>query len=98
MANKAQIIQAIADYVQKHGGSYGQWYCGIAADARKRLFNDHNVDEARDAWIYDTCASSDEARAVEDHFVAKGMRGGPGGGDSATKAVYAYKITNSTKE
>lgn len=98
MASKAQIIQEIADHVAKNGGSYSAWYCGIASDPQARLFNDHNVDKERGAWIYNTCATSDEARAVEDHFVAKGMKGGPGGGDSTTKAVYAYKITNSTRE
>jgi hypothetical protein len=98
MATKAEIIQAIAAHVQKCGGNYSQWYSGIAADPEKRLFNDHNVDKAKDAWIYRPCASSEEARTIEDHFVQQGMKGGPGGGDSTTKSVYAYKITNSTSE
>jgi hypothetical protein len=98
MATKQQIIQEIAAHVQKCGGSYSQWYSGIAADAEARLFNDHNVDKQRDAWIYRQCASSSEARDIEDYFVQRGMKGGPGGGDSTTKSVYAYKITNSTRE
>ena len=98
MATKTEIIQQIVAYVQKQGGSYSQWYSGIASDANKRLFNDHNVDKDKDSWIYRHCASSDEARAVEDYFIQKGMKGGPGGGDLSTKSVYAYKITNSTKE
>ena len=98
MATKAEIIQQIADYVRQCGGSYSQWYSGIAADSRARLFNDHNVDEKNGNWIFRGCASSDEARAVEDYFIGKGMKGGPGGGDSSTKSVYAYKITGSTKE
>jgi hypothetical protein len=98
MATKAEIIQEIAAHVQKCGGTYSAWYSGIAADAEKRLFNDHNVDKAKDAWIYRRCTTSDEARAAEDYFVQKGMKGGPGGGDSTTKDVYAYKITNLTTE
>jgi hypothetical protein len=98
MATKAEVIQEIAAYVQKCGGSYSQWYSGIAADSQNRLFNDHNVDKANGTWIYRQCASSDEARAVEDYFVQRGMKGGPGGGDSTTKSVYTYKITNSTTE
>ncbi len=33
MATKTEIIQQIGDYVQQCGGSYSQWYCGIAADS-----------------------------------------------------------------
>lgn len=98
MATKAEIIQEIAAHVQKCGGTYAEWYGGIAADPEARLFNDHSVDKAKDAWIYRTCASSGEARAIEDYFFQKGMKGGSGGGDSTTKAVYAYKITTTTRE
>ena len=98
MTTGTEIIQEIAAYVQNCGGKYSEWYGGIATDSPKRLFNDHNVDKAKDMWIYRACASSDEARAIEDYFVQRGMKGGPGGGDSTTKSVYAYKITNSTRE
>jgi hypothetical protein len=98
MATKADIIQDITTYVANCGGNYSQWYVGVAAVPRDRLFTDHSVDEKNGNWIFRTCATSEEARAVEDHFIAKGMKGGPGGGDSTTKAVYAYKITNSTRE
>jgi|SRR5271155_401223 len=95
---RASIINDILNYVQKCGGAYSQWYCGIAAVSADRLFKDHSVDRANDSWIYRPCASSDEARAIEDHFFQLGMKGGPGGGDSTTKSVYAYKITSSTRE
>jgi hypothetical protein len=95
---KERVTQEIADYVRNCGGAYSQWYVGIAADPQQRLFNDHNVDRNSGAWIYRTCGSSEEARAIEDYFILMGMKGGPGGGDSATKIVYAYKITSSTRE
>lgn len=98
MATKQDIIKAIADYVSEYGGKYSDWYGGVASDPRQRLFNDHSVDEKSGHWIYQGCASSDEARAVEDHFIAEGMKGGPGGGDANTKSVYAYRITSSTRE
>jgi hypothetical protein len=90
--------QDIVDYIGKQGGTYSQWYVGVAADGAQRLFNDHHVDRNKDAWIYSPCATSSEARAVEQHFLKLGMKGGPGGGDSSTKIVYAYRITNSTRE
>lgn len=98
MATKQQILQNIIDYVAKCGGTYSQWYVGVAAIPRDRLFNNHSVDEKSGYWIYDTCATSDEARAIEDYFIGKGMKGGPGGGDSTTKSAYAYKITSGTRE
>ena len=94
----ATVINDIANYVRNWGGNYSQWYCGIAADLADRLFKAHNVDKANGAWIYRPCGSSDEARATEDYFFGLGMKGGPGGGDYATKSVYAYKITSSTRE
>jgi hypothetical protein len=95
---KADIIQGVLEYVRKCGGTYAQWYIGIATDAETRLFNDHSVDKANGAWIYRRCASSGEARAVEDYFLLLGMKGGPGGGDATTKIVYAYRIMSSTRE
>lgn len=95
---KAEITREIADYVQRCGGSQSSWYAGIAADPRQRLFNDHNVNEKSGHWTYRKCASSAEARDIEDSFVKGGMKGGPGGGDGDTTYVYAYKITSSTRE
>jgi len=99
MTTKQQeIIKAFNEYIRARGTSYGAWYVGVAADARERLFNDHAVNERTDAWIYDTCSSSKEAREVEQHFIAQGTREGPGGGDASTKSVYAYRIAPHTVE
>ena len=98
MATKQEVIQQIAAHVASCGGSHSEWYAGVATDPRARLFNDHSVDEKNGSWIFRTCSTSDEARDVEQYFIGRGMKGGPGGGDSSTKAVYAYKITNSTRE
>lgn len=95
---RQQAVTDIAAYMSQHASVYGNWYVGVASDPRARLFTDHAVSEQTGAWIYRTCATSDDARAVEDHFLAKGTKGGPGGGDSTTKSVYAYMITRSTIE
>ena len=97
-AKQQEIINAFNAYIHKRGASYSQWYVGVAADPRERLFNDHRVNEQTDSWIYDACSSSNEARAVEQHFIAQGTRGGPGGGDASTKSIYAYKIAAHTIE
>jgi hypothetical protein len=93
-----QIAQEIDDYINKSGGGYSSWYVGIASDPRIRLFNDHNVDEKNDYWIYRACGSDTSARKVEEYFINKGCKGGTGGGDYTTQSVYAYKIGRNTVE
>jgi len=96
--DKQTIISDIKSYAANNGGSYSQWYVGIATVPRQRLFNDHAVKEKGDAWIYRQCASSDIARAIEKHFLDQGMKGGSGGGDYNSDHVYAHKIAGHTVE
>ena len=98
ISRKQTIVSDIKSYVSVHGGPYSQWYIGVAAAPRDRLFNDQGVTEQGGAWIYRECPISKVAREIEDIFIGLGMQGGPGGGDSTTKYFYAYKITHTTKE
>lgn len=94
VAKPASVVQGeITDHISRCGGPYSAWYVGIASDIRQRLFGDHRVDEEGDSWIFRTCASEDVARGIEDHFLALGADGGPGGGGKDSKVVYAYKKT-----
>ena len=93
------IIIEIRSHIKKRGGRLDQWYVGIAANARDRLFSDHRVQEKGGAWIHRLAATDQEARQIEDYFVnTLGTRGGTGGGDAATRSVYAYKITPHTRQ
>ena len=94
----SSIISEFKNYMQKCGGAYSDWYVGVAANARDRLFNDHNVDEKNGQWIYEDCGSDSAARQVEKHFLNLGCQGGTGGGDHTTKFAYAYKIKGYTIE
>jgi len=96
MATTTQTKQEIANdliaYIQRGGGSYRAWYVGVSRDARSRLFQDHNVREHGDLWIYRQAASARDAREVEASFVnTLGTDGGTGGGDYTADMVYAYK-------
>lgn len=93
---KQQIITDINTYMQQHGGRNSAWYVGIASDARSRLFNDHNVNEMSDVWIFRQAISSSVAREVEKAYLDASCDGGSGGGDARTVYVYAYRKTNST--
>lgn len=94
-----ETIANFESYIRKNGGVYSQWYAGVATDPKQRLFNDHNVNEQRDIWIYSKHLKTDTAaRIVEDHFLKKGCKGGPGGGDSSSCYAYAYKVNGHTRE
>lgn len=90
----------IAAEINNHIGGFGYqgWYAGITDDPQRRLFTEHNIDRQNGVWIFRPCSSDDVAREVEQHFLDKGCKGGPGGGDKTTKYVYAYKVTYSTIE
>lgn len=88
----------IEQYIRQGGGRFSDWYVGIAADLRQRLFNDHNVTENYGHYIGREYNTSQEARAVEQYFLNLGCDGGAGGGGYNTKAVYAYKKTSQTRE
>ena len=95
---KETIKTEIRNHIKECGGSYSDWYVGIASDPKDRLFNEHNVDRENGAWIHRECESSSIAREIEEYFIGLGTDGGSGGGDYTTKFVYAYKKTASTNE
>ena len=90
---KNDIIKDITNHVNNNwpkGAVRKSFYIGIAADARDRLFNDHQVNEKSDIWIWRPADSDQIARDVEKHFLDLGLDGGPGGGDENTKQVYCF--------
>lgn len=97
--SKETIKTEIKNHIHECGGQYSNWYVGIASDPKERLFTEHNVSEKNGAWIYREAENSSAAREVEEYFVnTLETDGGPGGGDSSTKYVYAYKKTSYTNE
>jgi hypothetical protein len=54
------------------------------------------VDKDKDKYIWKTASSSSVARDIEQHFLGLGCDGGPGGGDTEAKVVYAYKKSSRT--
>lgn len=93
---KAQIIQDINDYVGND--SHSNWYVGIATDVRKRLFEEHNVNEKYDRWVYRPADNESIARDTEKELLDNhSYDGSTGGGDHPTY-VYAYKKNNHTRE
>lgn len=93
------IRSDIENYIDRKGETYTSWYVGVAEDARDKLFKDHKVDEKNGSWIYRNAASRTIAERIEKYFVNQlGTKGNPGGSSDATRSVYAYKITDNTKQ
>ena len=91
---KDQAIADINKYITdwgSTGATLSDWYVGITAYPRTRLFTDHGVQEKGGTWIYCQTINSATARAVEKHFLDAGSQGGGGGGDHTSVYVYAYK-------
>jgi len=91
-----QAYDEIKAYIDKRDRPYSSWYAGIASDARKRLFQEHNVSEKDDPWIYHQCKNDQSARNVEEALLKLGCDGDTGGGDESTTYVYAYLKSSGT--
>ena len=95
-------VQAAADLVayMKQCGTryYSEWYVGITCDIEDRLFGDHNVNRNTDAWIWRRTGGDSMAREAESSFHASGCKGSHGGGGSDCVFIYAYRISQTTKE
>ena len=97
MATEQEIIDEIVSHIQDRGGSYSEWYVGIASDPKDRLFVGHNVSEKNDYWFFKKAQNDTNARNVEKYIIdTYGTDGAPGGGDSATVYVYSYKKSSKT--
>jgi hypothetical protein len=96
MAKSAQqVYDEIKSFIDSHN-NYPTWCSGIASNPRERLFQDHNVSEKSDYWIYRQCQSEQSARNVEEALLKLGCDGGTGGGDESTVYVYAYRKSTNT--
>ena len=91
-----KALNEIVAHIDKQGGAYSGWYCGITADIESRLHGDHKVPHKDHWFITRTCENETDARAVEATLIRLGCDGAPGGGDETTKYVYAYLKTSVT--
>lgn len=81
-----------------NGRYYSEFYVGIAKDPNDRLINGHGVTSSVPNIYWTAPLQTEIVRAIEKYFVNKGTRGGPGGGDTNTCYIYAYKISPGTRE
>ncbi len=87
-----QAATEMKAHMDKERSGYRNWYVGITGDLRARFFTEHGVHENNDWYIWRWLQTADDARAVESYFVDRlGADGGPGGGDTQSRCVYAYR-------
>lgn len=97
--SKEEIIANFNAHLKKSKKEYWQdFYVGITNDIERRLFSEHNVTRKGTWWIYREAIDKDTAQAVEEYYLAKGMRGDTGGGTDDSSFVYCYEITSNTKQ
>ena len=85
------IVMEMLEFTQRVGGHPRTWYVGITNDPRRLLFDEHQVHYQDDAWIYRIAASEDDARRVEEYFLAYGLDGGRGRQRPDSSTVYSYR-------
>ena len=84
------VYEEMLAHINKLGGSYPDWYCGIAPNWVNRLLIEHKVPKEGHPYIARQCYTGDDARAVENALVELGCDGAPGKGDKTSVYVYAY--------
>jgi hypothetical protein len=88
-------IAHLQGHIQKNGGSYAEWYVGIARDVPTRL----EQHRATTVNIPGFCEvdSREDAQATEQHLMKRGCRGVVTGAVEEAKWVYIYKVGDSTQ-
>ena len=98
MLTNQEIHDQILKYMHESGVALTNWYIGIAKFPKTRLFYDHNVKESG-FWIYQDAGTNENARTIGKMIMEKhNTQGNIDGGDEFTSFVYAYAITQKTKQ
>jgi hypothetical protein len=94
-----QIKYEILAYIKEFGGSFSDYYVGVADDPQSTLFEGHGVDGEKDPWLYKQALTFQAARTVQDYFVTRLKTDGVPviDGDENCDCVYVYKKSERTR-
>ncbi len=88
--------ETLIAYIEKHGGDFFDWYCGITKSPKKRL-KQHELENNIKIKLHTSvkCGSQIKAIILEKKMQKKGCEGykpsGPGGVKGNSKHVYVFK-------
>lgn len=96
--SRSQIIGEIEDYIDKNGGSFGQWFVGCTGAPKAMLFSQHGVKQSGDAWIARQAKDDLDAFDVVEYFVGtKRTKGRAKERRDTDLYVYAFKVKSHTR-
>lgn len=89
------LVRNLTNLIESHDPNYKNWYVGITDDINRRS-SEHNITNEKAGYV--DAISKENAQTIETHLLSLGCRGGTGGGNSLSKYVYVYHISQSTNE
>lgn len=95
---RPDIIGDIEDYIGCNGGVWREWFVGVTAAPKDRLFKQHKVRQQGDAWISRLAQDEHDAHEVAEYFITtRKTRGRHGDPRHADLYVYAFKLKEHTR-
>lgn len=94
-----QIKFELLAYIKEFGGSFDDWYVGVAADPVGTMTSEHTVDRDDDIWIYKQALTFQACRTVQQYFIDKLNTDGTPvtAGTADTDCVYMFRKSQRTK-
>ena len=97
VAGTESLINSIKSKIMTGDQDFSSWYVGIANNVKRKLFEDHNVNEQNGIWIYVTAPDNAAARTTKSYFVQNRVAANDLDDEVGGLIVYAYKKTPSTR-
>ncbi len=93
-----QIKFEIFGYIKEFGSNFDDWFVGISCDPKKTMFEQHQVDEKNDIWLYKQAVSFKACRTIQTYFLENLKTDGSPvlEGTEDTDCIYLFKKSERT--
>ena len=93
-----QIKFEMLAYIKEFGGSFADWYVGVAAEPVRTLTEQHGLDPRLDIWLYKQALTARACGTIQSFFLRKlGTDGIDCPPAEDADCVYLYKKTHRTR-
>lgn len=93
--SRTQILEDLEGFMKRHTSARGDWYVGVAADARKELFDVHGF-KASDVGLYRHAGSAGDASSLAGLLIKRGAKGNADEKRGADN-VFLFQMNTHTK-